>query len=278
MHPLNNGSQVENVPALKPRVGTAGYFSESNDGGSPSYPGQDWFNAVIREFQTALSASGVVFDPDKFDHLQLLLGASATANFKKQMLFKGMPMSAVGLPPDPSIWLPAGRVELLRADYLTVFEIVSTSAFFTDQATIDANPRAYAGHWGNGDGVTTFTTDDWALMMNIKVASAYGVAGSTKEDHFQNITGQISGRNNTTFANIFGFSSGGGSDGVFAGIASSPGRQADNTYYVNGDVAGRYDIVSFDASNVARTSDITDTMGLFLDHFRVIPKGTFSYA
>ncbi|KFA96260.1 hypothetical protein [Vibrio sp. ER1A] len=69
MHPLNNGSQVENVPALKPRVGTPGYFSESNDNGAPSYPGQDWFNAVIREFQNALTASGVAFDPDKFDHL-----------------------------------------------------------------------------------------------------------------------------------------------------------------------------------------------------------------
>ncbi len=73
MHPLNNGSQVENVPALKPRVGTAGYFSESNESGSPSYPGQDWFNAVIREFQTALAASGVAFDPDKFDHLQKMI-------------------------------------------------------------------------------------------------------------------------------------------------------------------------------------------------------------
>ncbi|MEZ8932401.1 hypothetical protein AB6E08_23115, partial [Vibrio sp. 10N.247.310.24] len=76
MHPLNNGSQVENVPALKPRVGTAGYFSESNDNGAPSYPGQDWFNAVIREFQTALAASGITFDPDKFDHLQKMLAAN----------------------------------------------------------------------------------------------------------------------------------------------------------------------------------------------------------
>ena len=73
MHPLNNGSQVENIPAIKPRVGTAGYFSESNDGGSPSYPGHDWFNAVIREFQAALSASGVAFDPDKFDHLSKMI-------------------------------------------------------------------------------------------------------------------------------------------------------------------------------------------------------------
>ncbi|EKO3919764.1 hypothetical protein GCS60_000617 [Vibrio metschnikovii] len=73
MHYLNNGSQVENVPPLKPRVGTAGYFSESNESGAPSYPGQDWFNAVIREFQTALSASGVAFDPDKFDHLSKML-------------------------------------------------------------------------------------------------------------------------------------------------------------------------------------------------------------
>ncbi|MCG6350574.1 hypothetical protein, partial [Vibrio fluvialis] len=37
------------------------------------------------------------------------------------------------------------------------------------------------------------------------------------------------------------------------------------------------DIV-LDASFVARTDTYTDTMGLFLDHYRVIPKGVFSYA
>ncbi|MCG6350528.1 phage tail protein, partial [Vibrio fluvialis] len=127
------------------------------------------------------------------------------ADWLKHMLFKGMPMSAVGPDPDPDIWLPAGRVELLRADYPTVFEIVSASAFFTDQATIDANPRAYAGHWGTGDGATTFTTDDWALMMNIKVAGGYGAAGTTKEDHLQNITGALRSAGLTSV--IYGFDS-----------------------------------------------------------------------
>ncbi len=56
-------------------------------------------------------------------------------------------MSSVGPAPDPDIFIPAGRVELLRSEYPTVFQIVSASAFFTDQATINANPRAYAGQW-----------------------------------------------------------------------------------------------------------------------------------
>lgn len=259
MHPLNNGSQVENVPALKPRVGTPGYFSESNDNGAPSYPGQDWFNAVIREFQGALIAEGVTFNPDNFDHLQLLLSASANANFKKQMLFKGMPMSAVGPTPDPDIWLPAGRVELLRGDYPTVFNIVSASAFFIDQAIIDADPRQYAGHWGDGDGATTFTTDDWALMMNIKVAGGYGVAGSTKEDHIQNIEGSYGEQLRSS-----------GATGAFYTTQNSANRL---TVEVNTGYKLR-----FDANRVARTDFYTDTMGLFLDHYRVIPKGVFSYA
>ncbi|MCW8336630.1 hypothetical protein MD483_22745, partial [Vibrio sp. DBSS07] len=82
MHPLNNGSQVENVPALKPRVGTPGYFSESNDNGAPSYPGQDWFNAVIQEFQTVLNDAGIDFDPAKFDHLSQAFSGKANASHK----------------------------------------------------------------------------------------------------------------------------------------------------------------------------------------------------
>ena len=191
------------------------------------------------------------------------------SDWLKHMLFKGMPMSAVGPDPDPDIWLPAGRVELLRADYPTVFEIVSASAFFTDQATIDSDPRAYAGHWGTGDGATTFTTDDWALMMNIKVAGGYGAAGSTKEDHIENITGGMTG-----FA---------GSSGMVAPLAPVGAFYQYNTGS-NGHLSGTTGTTSnygfgFDASLVVKTDpDITDSMGIFLDHYRVIPKGVFSYA
>lgn len=186
------------------------------------------------------------------------------ADWLKYMLFKGMPMSAVGPDPDPDIWLPAGRVELLREDYPSVFEIVNASAFFTDQATIDADPRSYAGHWGTGDGATTFTTDDWALMMNIKVAGGYGAAGSTKEDHIQNITGTFIGYDNNNDSPSYW-------TGAFS--ADGSGGEASSAAGSGGEVA-----TSFNASRVVRASTYTDTMGLFLDHFRVIPKGVFSYA
>lgn len=196
------------------------------------------------------------------------------ADFLKHMLFKGMPMSAVGPDPDPDIWLPAGRVELLRADYPTVFEIVSASDFFTDQALIDADPRAYAGHWGTGDGATTFTTDDWALMMNIKVAGGYGAAGSMKEDHIQNITGSVSGRTSTDSASIFSDGS-----GIIRGQNYEAKQISSSTAIVSGTFGDRYTLLTIDASRMAKTDpDFTDTMGLFLDHYRVIPKGVFSYA
>ncbi|EKO3992754.1 hypothetical protein DX541_15830 [Vibrio fluvialis] len=193
------------------------------------------------------------------------------ADFLKHMLFKGMPISVVGPTPDPDIWLPAGRVELLRSDYPTVFEIVSASAFFTDQATIDADPRAYAGHWGTGDGATTFTTDDWALMMNIKVAGGYGSAGSTKEDHIQNVTGSIA-----SISNEFLFPE--EADAIVQNGALTV--SSDTTYSLGAGSSANTGASSleFDASLSARTETYTDTMGLFLDHYRVIPKGLFSYA
>lgn len=258
MHPLHNGSQVTARPARKTTSGTMGYFSESNDNNAPSYPGADFFNDQIDEFKEALAAAGVTYDPTKTDHLAKILTANSKAGFIKYNLFRGMPMSSVGPTPDQDVFLPAGRVELLRSEYQTVFQIVSASAFFTDQATIDADPRAYAGHWGTGDGATTFTTDDWALMMNIKVAGGYGAAGSTKEDHLQNILASTTGN--------LGI---GSADGAFVASNSGP----NNT---NGGTA--YRTLTFDASLVARTDTYTDTMGLFLDYYRVIPKGVFSYA
>ncbi|EGU31079.1 hypothetical protein [Vibrio scophthalmi] len=76
MHPLQNGTQAEVAPSPKPKKGEPGYFTESGESGLPSIPGADWFNAVIKEFQNALTANGVAFNPDNFDHLQKLFAAN----------------------------------------------------------------------------------------------------------------------------------------------------------------------------------------------------------
>lgn len=74
MHPLRNGSQAEQRPASKPLTGLAGWFTESGDNNVPSYPGADWFNHVIAEFQNALAEMGVTFDPDSDAHLAQAFG------------------------------------------------------------------------------------------------------------------------------------------------------------------------------------------------------------
>lgn len=264
MHPLRNGSQVTARPARKATAGTPGYFSESNDNNQPSYPGQDWFNDVIDEFKNALAAANITYVPGDLTHLAQLFAASGKSSFIKYNLFRGMPMSAVGPAPDPDIFLPAGRVELNRTDYPTVFDIVSASAFYISQATIDADPRQYAGYWGDGDGVDTFTTDDWALMMNIKVAGGYGAAGSTKEDHIQNATGTFTGTD-VANSNL--------ETGVFTSLSNVSTAASES--FASG---AQHRLITFDLSLVANTDLYTDTMGLFLDYYRVIPKGVFSYA
>ncbi|EMS7718271.1 hypothetical protein V9N49_001743 [Vibrio cholerae] len=69
MHKLQNGSQVSVRPERKPLVGLGGYFSESNDQGAPSYPGQDWFNDCTDEFINALDEMGITYDQEQLDHL-----------------------------------------------------------------------------------------------------------------------------------------------------------------------------------------------------------------
>lgn len=75
MHPLNNGSQATTKPTPKARVGTQGYFTESGENNTPSYPGADWFNAVIDEFLAMLTEMSIDFNPDKFDHWQRAMAA-----------------------------------------------------------------------------------------------------------------------------------------------------------------------------------------------------------
>lgn len=65
MHPLQNGSQVVSKPDATSQ-GVPGYFTEV---GNPSWPGADWFNANIAEFQNVMLEAGIDFDPKKFDHL-----------------------------------------------------------------------------------------------------------------------------------------------------------------------------------------------------------------
>ncbi|ELT7224149.1 hypothetical protein Q4K74_000658 [Vibrio cholerae] len=100
MHPLQNGSQVQNMPPLKPLVGTAGYFSESNEQGAPSYPGQDYFNKQIAEFLNALAAAGLTYDHTRTDHLARMISGS---NFAWLSMPIGSPFPLIGdLPPTDS--------------------------------------------------------------------------------------------------------------------------------------------------------------------------------
>ncbi|EKN8282565.1 hypothetical protein PY199_002338 [Vibrio cholerae] len=87
MHKLQNGSQVSARPERKPLVGLGGYFSESNDQGAPSYPGQDWFNDCTDEFINALDEMGITYDQEQLDHLARAFAAvrsqewNANANY-----------------------------------------------------------------------------------------------------------------------------------------------------------------------------------------------------
>lgn len=83
MHPLQNGSQVEVKPAAKPKVGPVGYFTEGGEGTPPSYPGADWFNAVIEEFKNVYQAAGLTFEPNKFDHLKRAINKGLTEHTDK---------------------------------------------------------------------------------------------------------------------------------------------------------------------------------------------------
>ncbi len=140
MHKLQNGSQVSVRPPRKPLVGLGGYFSESNDQGAPSYPGQDWFNDCTDEFLNALAAAGIEYDHGRLDHLARAFSAvrsqewNALVNYSvgEQVLFSGKRYYAVQASgpdnggeqqPDPSIveyWFEIPSVGTRAFEFLSV--------------------------------------------------------------------------------------------------------------------------------------------------------------
>ncbi|EOW9436655.1 phage tail protein [Vibrio cholerae] len=103
MHKLQNGSQVSVRPPRKPLVGLGGYFSESNDQGAPSYPGQDWFNDCTDEFLNALAAAGIEYEHGRLDHLARMISGS---NFAWLSMPIGLPFALAlhipGVEPPPT--------------------------------------------------------------------------------------------------------------------------------------------------------------------------------
>ncbi|MEZ9998465.1 hypothetical protein AB4428_09205 [Vibrio lentus] len=253
MHPLNNGSQVENVPALKPRVGTAGYFSENNDNGAPSYPGQDWFNAVIREFQTAATDGGITFDPDRFDHLSRFIQSLGTNAVYDGLVGFVLPDSTMQVSPDRAFL--ADGAEYNRADYPKLWNKVNGTAMLVSQLLINADPETYAANYGDGDGSTTFTLPNYGLRPHLAAAGVFGAVGSTVEDHIQNITGTTTGMD-------INRDSGPGTTGSF----SLTGYSTNGVGVVN--PTGAYEMnISFNASRVARTGNYTEVNSSFLNFY-----------
>ncbi|MEZ9430699.1 hypothetical protein [Vibrio splendidus] len=256
MHYLNNGSQVENVPPLKPRVGTRGYFTESNDDGSPSYPGQDWFNAVIREFQTAATDGGITFDPDRFDHLSRFIQSLGTNAVYDGLVGFVLPDSTMQVSPDRAFL--ADGAEYNRADYPKLWNKVNGTAMLVSQSLINADPETYAANYGDGDGSTTFTLPNYGLRPHLAAAGVFGAVGSTVEDQIQNIVGSISASTDSSNQAMFATSDGAFStEGTIVNITSS-------------DMSGNgvRDLkATFDSSRVARAGQYTEVNSVFLNFY-----------
>ncbi|PMM11612.1 hypothetical protein BCT62_09570 [Vibrio splendidus] len=258
MHPLNNGSQVENVPALKPRVGTAGYFSESNDNSAPSYPGQDWFNAVIREFQTAATDGGITFDPDRFDHLSRFIQSLGTNAVYDGLVGFVLPDSTMQVSPDRAFL--ADGAEYNRVDYPKLWNKVNGTAMLVSQSLINGDPETYAANYGDGDGSTTFTLPNYGLKPHLAAAGVFGNVGATTEDKIQNIQGSFYSRLGQAVTPMVTPASA-LYEGQFSGGPSYAIPPWDLTAQTG------LSRISFDASRVVRTGVYTEVNSLFLNFY-----------
>lgn len=160
MHKLRNGSQVTVRPTRKQVIGTPGYFSESNDEGAPSIPGQDWFNDCTDEFLNALAAMGITYDPTRLDHLARAL-STVESNFLQTRVGQRAEIHSATIPD----WLlkADGSTGVSRTVDDVLWAHAENSGLLVSQALKDADPVQYAMYYGDGDGSTTFSLPNWYL-------------------------------------------------------------------------------------------------------------------
>ncbi|CAH8213364.1 hypothetical protein VAE151_560134 [Vibrio aestuarianus] len=180
----------------------------------------------------------------------------------------------VGLVLPDSTLLPVREIAFLAdgsdyavADYPKLMSLVQDTPIMIAQSIIDSDPEEYAANFGiSADGLR-FTVPNYPLKPHLAASGVFGVAGSTVEDHIQNMTGVLTSH---------GFSGGTGissQSGVFdAGIGN---RVPDNKYrtFLGSDDVGveplAYSIkhIDFDASRMARTSNYTEVNSSFLNFY-----------
>ncbi|WP_153446921.1 phage tail-collar fiber domain-containing protein [Vibrio algicola] len=179
--------------------------------------------------------------------------------------------AGVGYVPNPDFVAPSVGQKCYVSEYETAWSLIQNFTNLIDEATkaasITDGSKTYAGWWGYGADETGayFTTPNKPQYMHDKAAGVYGSAGEFKEDHVQNIEGNINIRGFNEFGTLV--------SGGTGALRYKSGANTNNTS-AQSDI-GTQSNVYFDASLSARTDTFTDIMGAFLDSFIWLPKGVF---
>ncbi|WP_153448729.1 hypothetical protein [Vibrio algicola] len=173
----------------------------------------------------------------------------------------------VGYIPNADLVVPSVGQKCYVSEYTTAYQLISASINFIEEDTKAASPFEHAAKWGFGTDSTGdfFTTPNKPLYMHDKAAGVFGDAGDTKEDHLQNITGDLKIRGFNTEGSLVS----GGSGALRYRNDSSSGNTA-----AQSNIGNQYSFY-IDTSFVVRTDTFTDTMGAFFDAFIWLPKGVF---
>ncbi|EOW9277923.1 TPA: hypothetical protein PX780_000765 [Vibrio cholerae] len=248
MHKLQNGSQVSVRPQRKPLVGLSGYFSESNDQGAPSYPGQDWFNDCTDEFLNALAAAGIEYEHGRLDHLARMISGS---NFAWLSMPIGSPFPLVGdLPPTDS---DAFRyVVLTDADpyndgVLINKEVSGTAPNLVIKYTIDMPGSPLHG------------TKIEMLNTMGAIPTPGLTSGVIIQDAIRNITARLQMRDGSLPNSLRGFSA---YEGAFFSVDGSGGNAAVASKLINLAYPDQKPDINFDASRVVPTASRNQPFGV----------------
>ncbi|MDC5753870.1 hypothetical protein OPW41_18370 [Vibrio europaeus] len=232
MHPLQNGTQVPDMPDAPNPIGDAGYMTEE---GSPSVPGAHYFNAQIKEFENALAAAGILFDRTKFDHLAKAF-TEPNKNLIKSLTGMVVPFHTLQAIPG---WLDLKGGEISRVTDRTLWDYAQGTGLIVVQSLKDSDPIRYAMCFGTGNGTTTFTLPNHHLGHFVR-GNPSGVGhGETQGDAIRPVKSSIGLSRAVEAIDT-------GNKGVFSDSSTTPQTPAGHT----NETQNSYLTLDFDISKV----------------------------
>lgn len=157
MEPRNYKYGAVETPPQPLENPSFGFPTEGNEaiGLAATAPGTYWHYSISEEMRNVIVAAGLTPDYEDLTQFSQAIQSLIISNL--------LPVGTVlpmGGDVVPNGFFKRNGAEVSRSTYALHWSYVQTVSNLVDQAVKDASPEIYAGYYGTGDGISTYTLPD----------------------------------------------------------------------------------------------------------------------